>query len=267
MVVFGIADILNLPLYAGVSYHRSQYLSIILALTSVHVFLAYPPIKRLVGQTRGAVVRMDLHCRRACLQCLHRGHLRRHHDADGVRQHRAAGPWRHRHRTGVRDGAAHRWHAAYHRRRNIHSLRRLFRLFPRHTLRPAGVLAAGDHLPLFRPFGALRRAAGGHGRRGPGFRPFWKPVVRERRRAVPDRSVHARHGPVSRRPGEDERPLQLAVRHHDRKRRGQCCVHRDGHDPANETGRLPTGVRGRRGGGGVVRRVARAAGHGGRPRS
>lgn len=51
MVVIGIADILNLPLYAGVSYHRSQYLSIILALTSVHVFLAYPPIKRLAGQT------------------------------------------------------------------------------------------------------------------------------------------------------------------------------------------------------------------------
>ena len=52
MVVIGIADILNLPLYAGVSYHRSQYLSIILALTSVHVFLTYPPIKRLAGQTR-----------------------------------------------------------------------------------------------------------------------------------------------------------------------------------------------------------------------
>ncbi len=52
MVVIGIADILNLPLYAGVSYHRSQYLSIILALTSVHVFLAYPPVKRLAGQTR-----------------------------------------------------------------------------------------------------------------------------------------------------------------------------------------------------------------------
>ena len=52
MVVIGIADILNLPLYAGVSYHRSQYLSIILALTSVHVFLTYPPIRRLAGQTR-----------------------------------------------------------------------------------------------------------------------------------------------------------------------------------------------------------------------
>ena len=52
MVVIGIADILNLPLYAGVSYHRSQYLSIILALTSVHVFLTYPPIRRLARQTR-----------------------------------------------------------------------------------------------------------------------------------------------------------------------------------------------------------------------
>ena len=52
IAVIGIGDILNLPLYAGFAYHRPQYLSIILALTSVHVFLAYPPIKRLEGQTR-----------------------------------------------------------------------------------------------------------------------------------------------------------------------------------------------------------------------
>ena len=52
IAVIGIADILNLPLYGGIAYHRSQYLSIILALTSVHVFLAYPPVKRLAGQTR-----------------------------------------------------------------------------------------------------------------------------------------------------------------------------------------------------------------------
>ncbi len=52
MVAIGVADILNLPLYAGISYHRSQYLSIILALTSVHVFLNYAPVKRLADQTR-----------------------------------------------------------------------------------------------------------------------------------------------------------------------------------------------------------------------
>lgn len=52
VAVFGIADILNLPLYAGIAYHRSQFLSIILALTSIHVFLAYPLAKRLDGQTR-----------------------------------------------------------------------------------------------------------------------------------------------------------------------------------------------------------------------
>ena len=52
LVLFGIADILNLPLYAGIAYHRSQYLSIILGLTSVHVFLAYPPLKRMEGESR-----------------------------------------------------------------------------------------------------------------------------------------------------------------------------------------------------------------------
>ena len=50
IAVFGIADILNLPLYAGFAYHRSQFLAIILALTSIHVFLVYPPAKTMAGQ-------------------------------------------------------------------------------------------------------------------------------------------------------------------------------------------------------------------------
>jgi TRAP transporter 4TM/12TM fusion protein len=51
VAVLGICDILNLPIYAGITYHRSQYLAIILGLTSVHVFLAYPPVKRMADQT------------------------------------------------------------------------------------------------------------------------------------------------------------------------------------------------------------------------
>ena len=238
MVAIGVADILNLPLYAGISYHRSQYLSIILALTSVHVFLNYAPVKRLADQTRApwyewlcivgalvcnayiAVTFVDITTLMEFVNTerLILGGIGILLVFEMVR--RTAG-W-----PLIFVVATFILYAVYSD------------YFPDILYARPATWPARGHLSLFRSFGAVRRAAGCHGRRRSGIRPVRKPPVRQRRRAVPDRPVDAGHGPISRRPGEDQHPFQLAVRHHDGERRGQRRIHRNGHDPVDEAGRL-----------------------------